>query len=87
MKLFFDLNTQEIITENGEILKKLNCPIKAEWDDMTTLPYNPNRMCKVCSRTVVDTSPLSVEELADFLRKQPDSCLKISTIQTNITFI
>lgn len=86
-QLYFDISTQELFTEEGKVMKRVFCPLNAEWDRMDSIKNSPDRLCELCSKPIMDTSVLTSKKIAELVLKDPDICLKISAEQQNITLL
>lgn len=86
-QLYFDISTQELFTHKGEVIKRVVCPLNAEWYGMYSIENSPDRLCELCSKPVVDTGALTLKKITELVLKDPGTCLKISPEQQNITFV
>jgi hypothetical protein len=84
--MIFHSDTMELYTSNGDLLKKLHCPFDFNWDELevTSSTY---RNCQVCKIHVVDTAYHNEDSLAELLKNNPNSCLRISLDQENIIIV
>lgn len=83
----FNPITKEIFTENGEFIKRMNCPFKINWNDLEEVNNSILRKCPSCKQTIVDTEYLSDDRLLNMVRQNPETCLKIDLNQQNVTLI
>ena len=84
----FNPTTKEIFTDNGQLIKRLDCPYKMNWDKL--LPTNGNantRLCSTCNHQIIDTSALSDTKLFELVQQNPDTCLKVDLYQNNLKII
>jgi hypothetical protein len=81
----YNPTTQELFTDNGTFLKKLNCPLSKQWEELHPTNLLKGKMCDQCHRAVYDTAQFSDEQLSDLLRNEPHTCLKIDLNQENLT--
>jgi hypothetical protein len=84
--MIFDPITRTIYTDNGELIKKMNCPYKVHWDNLE-INNSKVRMCNKCDREIINTEYISDDELLDMIKNNPDTCLKIDLNQNNIKII
>lgn len=82
----FDPIKKELFTENGEFIKKMNCPYKVNWDNLEK-SNSLSRRCLNCDQQIVDTEHLSDDALLIMMRENPNTCLKINLNQNNIKVI
>jgi hypothetical protein len=82
----FDPIKKDVYTDDGEFIKQLNCPYKIRWDNLET-SNKIFRRCMNCDQLIVDTALLTDVEILSLMRKNPNSCLKISINQDNIKLI
>ena len=73
----YNLTTKEIFTNDGQFIKKMNCPKKADWDTMDKTDNGLKRMCTICNKSVIDTEFLSDDEVLYLAEKDPNICLRI----------
>ena len=83
----FNPNTKTIYTDDGELIKKLNCPKNKQWDNLITLNEQQAKMCDSCNHLVLDTATLSNIELSQIIKHNPNTCFKVSVRQSNLTII
>ena len=69
--------TKEIFTNEGQFIKKMNCPEKAEWETMEKGYNDLKRICKICNKSVIDTEFLSDDEMLFLVKKDANTCLRI----------
>ena len=71
------IKTKELFTDNGQFIKKMNCPIKAAWDDMERTTNAFERQCKGCNKMVTDTEYLSDDEILYIIKKNANTCFRV----------
>ena len=76
--------TNELLTDNGKLLKKLHCPLVQRWETMSqaTSTY---KVCNTCSKAVYDTALLSKNTIQDLISNDVHACLKVNLNQQNLT--
>ncbi len=80
----FDPINKEVFTDDGQFIKKMNCPEKAEWDTMEKGDNDLKRTCNICNKSVIDTEFLSDDEVLFLVEKDVNTCLRIiSSINVN----
>ncbi len=84
--MIFNLKTNSLYTDNGELIKKLGCPFKIEWDDLKAVGKRKRR-CEKCTHLILDSGQFSDEELLSILRDNPTTCLMVDFNQTNLSII
>ena len=83
-----DVQTGELFTDDGALLKKLECPLRKRWASLQILANSEmSRFCEACKRDVHDTSTMSDSEVAGLLEKDPETCLLVSTDQDNVRIL
>ena len=80
----FDPINEVLYTDNGELIKKMNCPYRIDWDDLPASTSSPNRNCSMCERQIIDTENRTDEEILNLMKKNPSTCLKVDIDQDNI---
>ena len=87
--------TRELLGRNGELLKKLSCPLRKQWNELQVvevvdegLPkvHQLMRFCVACERNVIDISGFDEDQVKAILAVQPDACLHVSSENRNISF-
>ena len=87
----FNPFTNTLLTDDGELIKKLNCPYAVQWEDCTESKDQQeqvkqrNRICQQCQTPILDTRYYSEQELVQKSRSQQTLCLKIDVHQPNIS--
>lgn len=82
----FDPINKDVYADNGQFLKKLNCPYGAQWEKLE-LANSSTRKCSVCSNLIFDTESLKDSELIKLISENPKACLKINLNQNNVKII
>ena len=86
--MHFNPNTKEIFTDNGNLIKQLNCPYKMNWEDLITIDNLPFvRQCSNCDHRIIDTAYYNDTELLELVQKNTDTCLRVDLQQKNIKLI
>jgi len=67
----FNPNTGKLFTDQGELIKKLHCPLKKTFDELK------NGYCNSCNKYVVDTNTMSDKKVLGLLKSTPEACIKI----------
>ncbi|MBC8135787.1 MAG: hypothetical protein H8F28_07885 [Fibrella sp.] len=81
----YDTQTYELRTDEGKLLKKLNCPIHKEWSQLHVIPGDETkRRCGVCEKSVVNLVGKSDEEAEALFEKSPDCCVCIVRGSRNV---
>jgi hypothetical protein len=75
--MIYNVKTKELYTDNGVLLKKMDCPIHANWENMVPGSNELEKICLHCNKTVLNTDYLLDEEVL-FLLKKGDRCLKVN---------
>ena len=83
----FNPLSKEIYTDQGKLIKKMNCPYEIKWDVLEVGDSSASRNCSICNQAILDTSNLSDQELLDITNQNPDTCLKIDLNQSNLQLI
>lgn len=76
--------TNELLTNDGMLLKKLHCPFTQQWEAM--IEATPAvRICDHCSKAVHDTAPLNEDEVQQLITDDAHACFKVNLNQDNLT--
>lgn len=75
----FNIETRELYTDNGLLVKKMQCPISVDWGTMEPGKNDLERICNHCNKSVLDIEFLSDDEVSFLLNRKPDTCIKINT--------
>lgn len=75
----YNIDTKELYTDNGLLVKKMQCPISVDWGTMEPGKNDLERICNLCNKSVLDIEHLSDDEVYFLLMQQPDTCLKLNT--------
>ena len=79
-------HSRKLYTNKLILIKQLNCPINAQWDDML-IGKETSRTCQACSHRVVDTQYLTDDELIKIFENKKETCIKIDFSQSNLALI
>ena len=80
----FNPYTNTLYTNNGQVIKKLQCPYAIQWKDCEKSKDFQKRMCQKCKTPILDTQFYSDSELLKKSRSQSRLCLKVDMNQENI---
>lgn len=84
----FNPLTKEVYTDDGRLLKKMNCPYRVSWNSLAPVSNSPaDKRCSMCNTRIIDTAGHTDESLAAIMQNDPDTCLKIDFDQSNIKII
>lgn len=79
-------SNKELFTDSGTFLKRLHCPVRVMWKNMTENGSN-TKACSHCYKTIYDTELLKDAEIEHLLEKDPQACLKVSLNQDNVKIV
>lgn len=82
----FNPVSKKIFTNQGDLIKKLDCPYRMNWKKMEEMDES-KRLCGKCDRTIIDTEKFSDEELLAMVKNDPNTCLKIDLNQDNVRLL
>ncbi len=86
--LKFNPVTNQLFTDDGQLIKKLQCPYRIDWDSLEEdLGNAGNRKCSQCNHNIIDASNYPQEALVKMLGEAPNTCLKITLIDPNLQMI
>jgi len=80
------IKDKKIYTENGLLLKKIDCPKKVSVSDLQKIS-DKKLLCKSCDQNILDTEYMSEKELCQILQKDKNTCLKISKLNPMFRFM
>jgi len=83
----FDRNTKELFTDEGELIKVLQCPLQMRWEQLDARAGTPHRQCSECNHTVLDTEAYSDAQVLLAVRSDPSTCLCVRASQSNVTLL
>jgi hypothetical protein len=75
----YKVDTKEFFTDDGVLIKKMQCSIEVDWDKMEHGKNDLERICSHCNKAVMNIEYLKDEEVLFLMKKKPDTCLKINT--------
>ena len=77
---------KDIYTDKGDLLKTIDCPKKVTLKDLRT--YKEKGLyCKNCEKGILDTEHMSEDKLIEILKKDKETCLKISRLNPMFRFV
>ena len=77
---------KKIYTKEGEYLKTIQCPKKISASDLEQ-KNKQTLYCNKCEKDIIDTQYTSEKELIKILKKNKNTCLKISRLNPMFSFI
>jgi len=76
--------TNELLTDDAMLLKKLHCPFAQRWEHMSeAMPEY--RICNHCATAVHDTALLNEDEVKQLITDDAHACFKVNLNQDNLT--
>lgn len=84
--MIFKFKTKELFTNDGRLIKKMYCPLAAEWDKLESNGSDTSRVCSSCVKKVYDTERISEETLFKMAQEDNSLCVKIDMDSDNIIF-
>jgi hypothetical protein len=75
----YNEKTREVFTDNGQLIKKMNCPQNIDWEKMEKGKNDLERNCSICKKSVIDTEFLSDAEVLYIMNQDNDKCLRIKS--------
>ena len=81
----FNPITKKLFSDDGQLIKKVNCPYKMQWDDLSPIDNEINiKRCSICDHNIIDTANLNDVQLLNLVRENPKTCFKINFNQQNL---
>ena len=77
---------KKIFTQEGKYLKTIECTKKISASDLEQKDEQ-TRYCNNCEKEIIDTQYISEKELVNILKKNKDTCLKISRLNPMFRFV
>ena len=77
---------KKIYTKEGEYLKTIQCPKKISASDLEQ-KNEQTLYCNKCEKDIIDTQYTSEKELIKILKKNKNTCLKISRLNPMFSFV
>jgi len=78
----------KLLTDDGRMIKELDCPLNKEWDNLTKLNERDSlRRCGACSRNVLDISSLCEEQVVAIVGYDPQVCVHVRSDSEYIEWI
>jgi hypothetical protein len=74
----YNPDTKELFTDNGILLKKMQCPINVDWESMQAGKNDLEKICLHCNKPVLNTDFLTEDEVMFLLKKDGNKCLKVN---------
>lgn len=81
-------STLWLVSETGQYLKKLKCPLYKNWNALVPDPETPlKRYCNSCAKSVIDISDMTESDVVMLLKIDADSCFCIRGDAKNIEIV
>ena len=75
--------TNELFSDSGILIKKLECPYKIAWKDLEVI-NKVSRNCSVCDHQILDTAFFTDDALLEVVSNNPATCFKVNVNQDNL---
>lgn len=86
--MIYNTKTRELVTDAGELIKVLDCPLKKEWDSLQHLESSDKkRLCTACGKSVIDMAGMTDVQALSLLRASPETCIYVNPRSSNIKVI
>ena len=83
--MIYNRDIRELKTDGGKLLKKLDCPLRKEWDRLRILPEDASkRHCYSCNKAVFNLAGKSDEEAEQLFLQSPECCVYVAPNAKNI---
>ena len=80
--------TQELFTDEGELIKRLHCPHNLRWDEMITDEGRAkNNICTNCDHEIIDPSGYSDSKLLELVRWKEKCCIALDLHRGDVKVI
>ena len=79
--------TQKLFTDDNVLIKKLHCPYRVRWNELTSSESSGVRSCNICEKNITDTMLLTDQGVLRLTREDPGVCLKVDLNQENIRVV
>ena len=76
--MIYDAETHELWTNEGNLLKTLDCPLHKLWSELVVVPNPAMRHCTSCHKTVVNLAEKTEAEVEELLTRFPDCCVYVA---------
>jgi hypothetical protein len=76
-----------LYTDEGVLIKKLECPRTVRWSELGSAGVPGVNVCAVCERPIIDTDGVRDEAVLAMVRSDPATCLKVDLNQDNIRVV
>ncbi|MEJ2608195.1 MAG: hypothetical protein P8Z41_16215 [Anaerolineales bacterium] len=86
--MVFDVRSETLFTDGGEFIKKLSCPLKIRWENLTQVGESDvRRYCENCEKNILNTSGMSDAQVQAVIMYDPDACLYIDEKAGNVRIV
>ena len=82
----FKIKDKNIYTDKNVFLKNINCPMNVSIKNLE-VKSPKHLLCKSCKKIIVDTEYIKEEELMNILKKDKNTCIKISKLNPMFKFV
>lgn len=79
--------SKKLYTDSDVLIKKLHCPYRFKWGDLSRTPESGVRCCDVCDKSVYETKNMSDNEVVSLVQKDSSVCLKVDINSSNISVV
>lgn len=83
--MVYNRSTRELKTDDGKLLKKLDCPLDKKWAQLKMIPGDSTkRHCESCKKSVVNLQGMSEYEVELLFQQSPNCCVSFTIPSNNI---
>jgi hypothetical protein len=80
----FNPVSQRLYTDDGQLIKQLECRFPVRWDEMQQTGIPGVRRCDICEDGVIDSAGFSDEKIVQMVEQNNKLCLRVSLSQANL---
>ena len=83
----FNPITRTLFTNDGVFIKKMHCPYRIAWQNLTLTDSKGVRICDLCDKSIHDTAYLSDAAALKMVEEDSGTCLKVDINQHNLSVV
>lgn len=83
----FNPLTRNLYTDDGRLIKKLQCTYGRRWEELLQTGQTMVRYCDICDRDITNTKNMADEDVMRLVSHDPAICLRVSIDQSNVRVV
>lgn len=80
--MIYNHKKRSLYSDDKRLIRKFDCPLKKQWDRLSSTGADHVRYCGSCEKKVLDISPFSEEQMIAVFKTTPNQCAYLNFEET-----